>query len=100
MVPANVQRVPTIHVRLCEDYRAAESALQEGPLDFVLNEKEPNTVKELIDKLTSPSLLALPRSTGQCTAHPDAPSGQIGGVLLQKQKHKQVKPMEYWLRFL
>lgn len=47
--------------------------------------------------MSSPDL-ALPISTEQFMVEADASDGQVGCVLLQQQKAKHPKPIDYWTR--
>lgn len=68
----------------------------EEPLQYDLDEEEKNSVDFLQEKLTTPSVLALPRSDNQYIIDTDACSTQVGCVLLQQQKNNVLTRIGSW----
>lgn len=65
---------------------------------FELKDEERQTVEYMKEKLTTPAVLALPRSEGQLLIDTDACDKQVGCVLLQEQEESEIWPVGYWSR--
>lgn len=59
------------------------------PNEFNFEKREGATMYSLKARLTSPPLLALPKSTIEYTVDPNSSDGQLGRVQLQEQDDKQ-----------
>jgi transposase InsO family protein len=65
-----------------------------------LSPQQINAFNTLRDKLLSPPVLALPRTTGKLWLDTDASDGQLGTCLLQEQPDGKTLPLGYWSRTL
>jgi hypothetical protein len=98
---------------LCNVYRRFVSrfAAITAPLTSLLGKGTPprlgtlsaqqiNAFNTLRDKLLSPPVLSLPRTTGKLWLDTDASDDQLGTCLLQEQPDGQTLPLGYWSRTL
>ena len=98
---------------LCNVYRrfVPEFARVAGPLNQLLKKGQPvklepfgeaerQAFQALIDKITSPPVLALPRSGLPYSVDTDASNYQIGAALFQTHDGGERKPIGFWSRTL
>lgn len=98
-------RLCNVYRRFVKDFASITAQLNKElrktePDDFVCSEEQLDSFNELKMKLTSPAVLTLQTADRQFVLDTDANADPLGGVLLQEQNDKSLRPFEYFSKTL